>query len=182
MRTKRFSGLTIKENISPSSSQAMPPRQNISNQPSLPSRRPKTVWCTSHRWSSTKFFTTFLKILQRKNKKKIQSIEQRWIYSMNRSWVKASSGNGTDCSNRPRWGRQSSNDDLEMLTNPIACLDRTIRRTAVLPLPSLHYFLWSIHLWFPPASNSAKREKKDSPPSFPATTGYFVCLCNLSCY
>lgn len=38
------------------------------------------------------------------------------FYSMNRSWVIASSGNGTDWSKSPRWGRQSSNDDLNFST------------------------------------------------------------------
>lgn len=107
--------LTIRENISPSSSHALPPKQNISNHPSFPSRKPKIVWWTSHRWSSTKFFTTFLKILNeiRTMRCSVDQCErEKKSYSMNRSLVIASSGNGTDWSKSPRWGRQSSNDDL----------------------------------------------------------------------
>ena len=35
------------------------------------------------------------------------------LYSINRSCVNASSGNGIDCSKRPKCGLQSSNDDLD---------------------------------------------------------------------
>ena len=106
---------TIKENISPSSSQATPPKQNISNHPSRPSRMPKTVWWTSHRVSSTMFFTTFLKILDGWQNDS-QAISRRGTldsYSTKRSCVRASSGNGMDWRSKPRWGRQSSNADLE---------------------------------------------------------------------
>ena len=50
-------------NSCPSSSHDMPPGQNMSNQPSLPSRIPSKVWCISHLESWAKFLTTFLKIL-----------------------------------------------------------------------------------------------------------------------